>query len=97
MKQILITNDDGIFADGLVRLASIAKEFGDVWVVAPDGKRSAASHRITLHQPVDVNPAVDFPVEGVYDGQCEEGTDFRAVIEGFVSIELVNNVGYSGR
>ena len=70
MKQILITNDDGIFADGLVRLASIAKEFGDVWVVAPDGQRSAASHRITLHQPVDVNPAVDFPVEGVHAFSC---------------------------
>ena len=44
MKKILLTNDDGIQADGIVRLAEVAKEFGDVWVVAPDSERSAMSH-----------------------------------------------------
>ena len=42
MRKILITNDDGIEEDGLIRLALTAKEFGEVWVVAPETQRSAA-------------------------------------------------------
>lgn len=53
MRKILLTNDDGIDADGLKTLAVAAKEFGEVWIVAPDGQRSAASHSITLHSPLD--------------------------------------------
>lgn len=56
MRRILITNDDGINADGLERLVAVAKEFGEVWVVAPESQRSAASHSITLHKPIDVYP-----------------------------------------
>ena len=44
IRQILITNDDGIDAEGIYRLAVIAKQFGEVTVVAPDSQRSAASH-----------------------------------------------------
>ena len=69
MKRILITNDDGITSGGLARLAEAAARFGRVWVVAPDGQRSAASHSITLHSPVDVYPAA-FPVEGVRAFSC---------------------------
>ena len=47
-KLILITNDDGIGADGLRTLVSAAKSFGDIWVIAPDGQRSAASHNATF-------------------------------------------------
>ena len=64
MHSILITNDDGILADGIIRLAAAAREFGEVWVAAPDGQRSAASHAITLHGTIDVYPQ-EFPVEGV--------------------------------
>ena len=56
MRRILITNDDGINADGLIRLARAAKRFGEVWVVAPESQRSAASHSITLHKHIDVYP-----------------------------------------
>lgn len=65
MKKILITNDDGINSDGLIRLAACAIKFGEVWVVAPDGQRSAFSHSVTLHSPIDVWH-VDFPVPGVH-------------------------------
>lgn len=64
MRKILITNDDGIEAPGIIRLARAAKEYGEVWVVAPATQRSAASHSITLREPIEVFP-VDFPVEGV--------------------------------
>ena len=69
MKRILITNDDGITSGGLIRLAEAARQFGEVWVVAPESQRSAASHSITLHSPIDVFPA-DFPVEGVHAFSC---------------------------
>ncbi len=69
LKRILITNDDGIDSDGIIRLAAAAKEFGEVYVIAPDGQRSAASHSITLRHPIDVYP-VDFPVEGVHEYAC---------------------------
>ena len=53
MQKILITNDDGIQSDGIIRLARAAKKYGKVWVVAPDGQRSAMSHRITLHETIE--------------------------------------------
>ncbi|MBN1339208.1 MAG: 5'/3'-nucleotidase SurE [Bacteroidales bacterium] len=49
---ILVTNDDGIHAPGLRKLISIAREFGRVAVVAPDGPRSGMSHAITSGTPL---------------------------------------------
>ena len=69
MRKILVTNDDGIMADGIIRLARAAKEFGEVWVVAPKEQRSAASHSITLHTHIDIYPQ-EFPVEGVHAFAC---------------------------
>ncbi len=70
MKKILITNDDGIRADGIRRLAEAARSFGEVWVIAPDSERSAASHSITLRTPFDVYPEPDFPVADVHAFSC---------------------------
>lgn len=64
MMRILVVNDDGIEAEGIYRLAKMAKELGEVWVVAPDSQCSAMSHRITLHEDILVRPA-EFAVEGV--------------------------------
>lgn len=63
-KKILITNDDGIDAGGIIRLAAAAVKYGDVWVVAPESQRSAASHSITLRGYIDVYEH-SFPVDGV--------------------------------
>ncbi len=68
--RILITNDDGIKTDGIIRLAEAAKEFGEVYVIAPESQRSCLSHAITLHKDLDVYPAPDFPVEGVKAFSC---------------------------
>lgn len=84
MRSILIVNDDGIEAEGLIRLAALEKEFGEVWVVAPDGQRSAASHAISLHSHVDVYPH-DFPIEGVRAFSCS-GTPADCVRVGAVSL-----------
>ncbi len=85
MKKILIVNDDGIEADGLLRLAETSRELGEVWIVAPDSQRSAASHSITLHSHIDVYPYPDYPVKGVHAYSCS-GTPADCVRVGSISI-----------
>ena len=52
--RILLTNDDGFFADGLQTLyRTLERKPGhEISVVAPEGQRSATGHAITLHQPL---------------------------------------------
>ena len=51
--RILVTNDDGIHAEGLVVLENIAKSLSpDVWVVAPEDEQSGKSHSLTLTDPI---------------------------------------------
>jgi 5'-nucleotidase len=51
--RILVTNDDGIHAPGLVVAEKIARALtDDVWVVAPETEQSGASHSLTLADPL---------------------------------------------
>lgn len=50
--RLLISNDDGIYSPGLAALARVARQFGDVRVVAPDVEQSSASHAITASKPL---------------------------------------------
>lgn len=50
--RILVTNDDGIRAPGIRVLTDVAKQFGEVKVVAPDRERSACGHAMTMRDPV---------------------------------------------
>lgn len=51
--RILVTNDDGIHAPGLVAAETIARALSDdVWVVAPETEQSGASHSLTLALPL---------------------------------------------
>lgn len=50
--RILLTNDDGIHAEGLADLAQAMKKYGEVKVVAPDRERSACGHAMTLRDPL---------------------------------------------
>lgn len=53
--RILLTNDDGIHAEGLKVLEEVAREFSDdVWVVAPHEEQSGMSRALTLHTPLRV-------------------------------------------
>ena len=49
---ILVTNDDGIHARGIIVLAEALLALGDVVVVAPDRNNSGASHKISLQNPL---------------------------------------------
>jgi len=52
--KILITNDDGINAEGLKLLVDKAKKFGEVMVVAPKVEQSGKSHALTLRKPMEI-------------------------------------------
>jgi 5'-nucleotidase len=52
--RILITNDDGYHADGIVALEAVLSEIGDVYVVAPESEMSGASHSLTLARPLRI-------------------------------------------
>lgn len=52
--HILVTNDDGVFAPGLIAIATALKELGKVTILAPDRNWSASGHVKTLHRPLRV-------------------------------------------
>lgn len=61
--KLLISNDDGIFAQGIRSLANALAGAGhDVSVVCPDRERSATGHGLTLHQPIRADI-----VESIFD------------------------------
>jgi 5'-nucleotidase len=62
--KILVTNDDGINAEGLWTLVRELKKIAKVTVVAPDGERSAIGTAVTLFQPLHAQK-VCAPEDGV--------------------------------
>lgn len=53
--RILVTNDDGITAEGIKILVNIAKKYGEVIVVAPTTEQSAKSHSIEIKQAIKID------------------------------------------
>jgi 5'-nucleotidase len=52
MPRILVTNDDGVYSEGLHALADALRSIGDVTVVAPLGEASAIGHALTIARPL---------------------------------------------
>lgn len=52
--RILITNDDGLYAEGIALLVEWAKTKGDVTVVAPKVEQSGKSHAIDFTRPIEI-------------------------------------------
>jgi 5'-nucleotidase len=68
LPVILITNDDGIMAPGILNLVEAVKDLGKVVVVAPDKPQSGMGHAITIGLPLRLHPVTIF--EGVEAWQC---------------------------
>lgn len=64
--NILISNDDGVLAQGLGLLAEACSTLGKVTVVAPDREQSGTSHSLTLHRPLRATRRADgaYQVDG---------------------------------
>jgi 5'-nucleotidase len=58
MTHILITNDDGVTAPGLLALAQEMRKLGKVTILAPDRNWSASGHVKTMHRPLRVKDLV---------------------------------------
>ena len=69
--NILLTNDDGIHADGLAALYRNLNPVHTVIVIAPDRERSAVGHGITLQKPIRVN---EVEIKGAFSGYSVSGT-----------------------
>ncbi len=61
--QLLVCNDDGITAPGLRALLEVAKEFGEVAVVAPDRPQSGMGHAVSIGVPLRLYPSKAFGSE----------------------------------
>src|SRR6267378_1548518 len=90
MAHILITNDDGIQAEGLRALVQAMEGVGTISVVAPSHERSASAQSLTLRQPI-------FWEQVAEHEWAVEGTPTDAVISGINrGGNLGENVFYSG-
>jgi len=69
--NILISNDDGIFAEGMRTLAQALADAGhQVTVVCPDRERSATGHGLTMHKPLRAEMIKSVFPEGVKAWSC---------------------------
>jgi 5'-nucleotidase len=81
--KILLTNDDGIYAEGLWALYRRFADKHEVTVVAPERERSAVGHGITLHAPLR---ATRMRVNGGYPGYAVTGTPVDCIKLGLLEI-----------
>ena len=107
--KILVTNDDGIYSSGIFALWDVAKEFGEVNVIAPINEKSAVGHGITISNPIYVK---EIEREDGFKGFAVSGTPADCVRIGIKSLlsfrpdlilsginigsNLGNNIIYSG-
>ncbi|MBX3578060.1 MAG: 5'/3'-nucleotidase SurE [Rhizobiaceae bacterium] len=65
--RILLTNDDGIHAEGLAALERVARQLSDdVWIVAPESDQSGYAHSLSISEPLRLRKISDrhFAVRG---------------------------------
>jgi 5'-nucleotidase len=75
--RVLITNDDGVFADGLRALVDAVSQVAEVLVIAPERQQSATGHAITLHKPLRLEPVT---LPGTIAAYASNGTPADCVI-----------------
>ena len=100
MLRVLLTNDDGIDAEGLqaLRRALVALEDIELAVIAPDGNRSATARSITFRRPLWV---AEVPFDDGTVGYACDGTPVDCVrlaslglIEGFEPDVIVSGINH---
>jgi 5'-nucleotidase len=78
--RILVSNDDGIYADGIWTLASELSRIAEVIIVAPDREQSAVGTAVSLRKPLRVQEII--PLYNGIKAYSVEGTPSDAVIVG---------------
>lgn len=64
---ILITNDDGFTAPGIMALVEAVSEFGELMIVAPDSPQSGMGHAITINNPLRIHSTHYFGKHEAYN------------------------------
>jgi 5'-nucleotidase len=82
--KILLTNDDGIYAEGLWALAGELSKIADVVIIAPDREQSGVGTSVSLDRPLRVNSMM--PLVGGIETYAVEGTPGDCVLLGVNSI-----------
>ncbi|NKQ94803.1 5'/3'-nucleotidase SurE, partial len=64
--KILLSNDDGVYAQGIHALADALRDLAEIVIVAPDRNRSGASNSLTLEHPLRVSQIAEntYSVQG---------------------------------
>ena len=106
--RLLLTNDDGIAAEGLLALERELRDLGEIFIVAPERQQSGVSHSLTIYKPLLVREATHpyarvFAVDGT-PADCvklalvellDEPPD--VVVSGInFGLNVANNILYSG-
>lgn len=63
--NILLSNDDGLYSEGIIELAKAFSKKHNVLIVAPDGNRSATSHSLSIFKNIKVTKKVIDEISGV--------------------------------
>lgn len=109
MTHILVTNDDGILAPGIIQLAKSLTRLGKVTVLAPDKNWSVSGHKKTLHKPLRLKQVNLIDGVNAYSSNGSPSDCVALALLGFIEekIDLVvsginphanigNDVTYSG-
>ncbi|MFH1453968.1 MAG: 5'/3'-nucleotidase SurE [Armatimonadota bacterium] len=82
-KRILLTNDDGVFSEGIQALINVFKGSVDLTVVAPDRERSAIGHSLTFFYPLRVQKLEESKNLKIYSS---DGTPSDCVLLGIYDL-----------
>lgn len=81
--KILLTNDDGIYSEGIQILKKQLDNIAEVTVIAPDRERSTIGHAMTLRKPLRIRKV---KINGDFWGFSLDGTPADCVIIGLLEI-----------
>ena len=97
MNNILISNDDGIYAEGIQVLAETLHNAGyEVLVVAPDRDRSGSGHSMTMDRPLKIQRIAHRMLSGNYTAYSCDGTPTDSVIMGIEVLHFPPDIVLSG-
>ena len=85
--KILLTNDDGIYSEGIQLLKRQLEKIAEVTIIAPDRERSTIGHAMTLRKPLKIS---EVKINGDFWGFSLDGTPVDCVIVGLLEIMKKN-------
>ena len=89
-SKVLITNDDGVQAAGIRILASVVREWAEVWIVAPERPQNAVGRALTLHKPLRLTEVKKrtYAVNGTPADCVTLGIEIEAVLHGVPAVAI---------